>query len=991
MRVHGAVRVALVRALLAAVLLTLLPERSTADWVQTSGPRGGAISSLLTVSDGAGGTNLFAGQIYVWRSGDHGASWTRLTNGLTQPAAFDLLAVPSGSGGHNILVGTGGGVFRSADQGGSWSSSNIGIANLSIYSLESGPNGSGGTNLYAGAGGLVGKVFRSTDNGATWSEASSGLPVGQTNVEDLITAPSGAVLAATGNGIYRSTDFGASWTRVFTLFGLSLARHGSTLYAGTSNGVYRSTNDGASWMPINSGMTFNWVYALAAVPNGSGVVLFANQMRSIDDGITWTSVANGLTSPSIQAFAFASNASGGTDVFAGTGRGVFRTSDFGNSWTDVSFIYSQVQAVESTPSGVLLAGTETVLHRSTDAGVTWIDPGSGTTALDFAVNLHSPSGTSIFAGNSPAGIYKSTNDGVTWDQSSNGLDDFDVNSMGAIPNGSGGTNLLAGTATELFISTNDGGFWQKANLQTLALDYTVTPNGSGGHDVWAAGYGGVWLSTNYGTAWTPRSSGIAGFIVQGIAATSSGANLFAGGDPFGIYRSTNSGATWSPANNGITDLRITTVFSPDGTNLFAAGAGGVYLSTDHGNSWTSVSTGLTTGVYQLAASADGTTLLAGTTGLGVWKRPLSEMISGGPPPPPPPPAPIIASFTPASGSAGTVVTILGNHFTGASAVTFNLVASSFTVVSATEVRATVPSGASTGRIRVTTTAGTGTGATDFSVTAPPPPATYTFTPPHDAWVRSSSPSSNFGSRPELSVRRNSPTMRSYLKFVVSGVTGTVQAARLRLRVTDAGPDGGFVYSVSNNFKNTSTPWTESGLTWNNAPTLGSNRGYAGTATANAWLEVDVTAAVSGNGTFSFAVSGGSNNQVDYSSSEGTFPPQLVVVSTGSVAPLTESPPQAGMAAVPPTELALHANYPNPFDVGTTIRYALPQTMPVRLVIYDITGRAVRTLVDGTEAAGERRATWDGRDATGSRVRAGIYLCRLEAAGARLTRKISVMR
>jgi hypothetical protein len=43
-----------------------------------------------------------------------------------------------------------------------------------------------------------------------------------------------------------------------------------------------------------------------------------------------------------------------------------------------------------------------------------------------------------------------------------------------------------------------------------------------------------------------------------------------------------------------------------------------------------VSTGLTTGVFSLAVSADGSTLIAGTTGFGVWKRPLSEMI-GGPP------------------------------------------------------------------------------------------------------------------------------------------------------------------------------------------------------------------------------------------------------------------------------------------------------------------------------------------------------------------------
>jgi hypothetical protein len=67
-------------------------------------------------------------------------------------------------------------------------------------------------------------------------------------------------------------------------------------------------------------------------------------------------------------------------------------------------------------------------------------------------------------------------------------DQFDAGAGGLCSsfNGSGGTNILAGTYSELFISMNDGGHWQPANLQTLTLDYAVTPNG-----IFAAGFGGV--------------------------------------------------------------------------------------------------------------------------------------------------------------------------------------------------------------------------------------------------------------------------------------------------------------------------------------------------------------------------------------------------------------------------------------------------------------------------------------------------------------------
>lgn len=81
------------------------------------------------------------------------------------------------------------------------------------------------------------------------------------------------------------------------------------------------------------------------------------------------------------------------------------------------------------------------------------------------------------------------------------------------------------------------------------------------------------------------------------------------------------------------------------------------------------------------------------------------------------PAPIVTSFTPLLGGIGTVVSITGTNFTGATSVTFNNVAAiSYTVNSATSITATVPVGATTGLVGVYTAAGSNSGPVNFTIT-----------------------------------------------------------------------------------------------------------------------------------------------------------------------------------------------------------------------------------------------------------------------------------
>ncbi len=139
----------------------------------------------------------------------------------------------------------------------------------------------------------------------------------------------------------------------------------------------------------------------------------------------------------------------------------------------------------------------------------------------------------------------------------------------------------------------------------------------------------------------------------------------------------------------------------------------------------------------------------------------------------------------------------------------------------------------------------------------------------DAYVAAAKPNTNYGGSSVLKVRDK--VYRSFVKFAVTGLSGPASSARLRLWVTNPSTAGGGVYKVSNS-------WTQSTITWNNAPTIGSSPRLAklGTTTTGTWVEVDVTSAITGNGSFTFRISGGNTNQAEYSTRETSKDPVLIV-------------------------------------------------------------------------------------------------------------------
>jgi len=163
--------------------------------------------------------------------------------------------------------------------------------------------------------------------------------------------------------------------------------------------------------------------------------------------------------------------------------------------------------------------------------------------------------------------------------------------------------------------------------------------------------------------------------------------------------------------------------------------------------------------------------------------------------------------------------------------------------------------------RTPTATGTSTGGSAF-----------TFIPLADAYVNDSSPTSNYGSSTTLRADA-SPDVHSYLRFNVQGLSGTVTQATLRVYANSSSSLGCTANRVSDN------TWSEATLNYNNAPVVGGALGSSGAFGAGVWINIDVTAYITGNGTYNLALTTASSTAVSLASREaGANAPQLIVTT-----------------------------------------------------------------------------------------------------------------
>lgn len=265
------------------------------------------------------------------------------------------------------------------------------------------------------------------------------------------------------------------------------------------------------------------------------------------------------------------------------------------------------------------------VYRSTDSGTSWtaVNTGLTTTDEDGATNVYALAvyETNLFAGTND-GVFRSTDNGQSWNKMSISVTNGNVSALAMEYN-----IILAGISDRVFSNDLYGiEDWTEGGSVGGSVTALVGPPDT----LWVGSYGGgVFFSTNTGYNEHAMNTGLTDKRVTALVI--SGTNLFAGTLGGGVFLSPNNGTNWTAVDSGLTDLNVNTL-AVAGTNIFVGTEfGGVFLSTNNGARWTALNTGFGTSytpnynVFSLAAL--GSNLFAGTWG-GMWRRPLSEMITG---------------------------------------------------------------------------------------------------------------------------------------------------------------------------------------------------------------------------------------------------------------------------------------------------------------------------------------------------------------------------
>jgi photosystem II stability/assembly factor-like uncharacterized protein len=356
------------------------------------------------------------------------------------------LFIPSEANKSKIYLGTTNGIFVSTDDGVTWKRKNADLNHAIVRNIVSLPSVSGTPLLFAGIFG--GGIMRSADNGKTWSLANNGMS--SPYVVSLAADRTENILyAGTAYTLFRSVDRGQSWSELFKLDSSMILRPGryrnssheitvrfspvkstNVLLNSSAAGMWLSTNGGGTWskitlpIQIDSGLVPE---SIEFDPADASTIYFTNSgvFKSTDAGVSWTDISSNLPK---QAFNPVSqktdnvislsptiNPKNTKEMFVATafmqGDGlpfrVFKTTNGGGSWDPMSSLIPAYDLLYDRLDPLrVVAGGPSGVFRTLNGGSTWKRITDSLSTLRFYLLGEHPSNNNIFYTGSEHGTYR---------------------------------------------------------------------------------------------------------------------------------------------------------------------------------------------------------------------------------------------------------------------------------------------------------------------------------------------------------------------------------------------------------------------------------------------------------------------------------------------------------------------------------------------------------------------------------------------------------
>ncbi|MEW6731420.1 MAG: IPT/TIG domain-containing protein [Acidobacteriota bacterium] len=583
-------------------------------------------------------------------------------------------------------------------------------------------------------------IFRSTDGGATWAAIARPQASGFGNICQCFYDNVIAVSPTSSNRLFFGAVNFQRYTRtIFSEIWEDLSQSGlmhpdfhaivfdpsnsDRMIVGNDGGIWLSSDGGDTWSNINGNLAITQFEYIAIHPTDATFVMGGTQDNGtlirtttpifVPESKTWTHSQDGdggavlvdFNNPSTLYHTFPRVSFERSD----NGGSTWLTKRTGLNTNDRTLFYSPI-AMDPSNSSTLYFGTFR-LNRSTNRGDNWaaisgdLTNGGAISAIAVAPN----SSQTIYVGTSDGNIQVSTNGGTTFNLRVTGLPARYVTRIAVDPTNSqhAYASLSGFGSGHVFETTNSGTNWTNisGNLPDIPVNALVIDSSAAnrlfiGTDI------GVFVTSDGGVTWFELSTGLPNSAVFDLKLNNTTQSLFAATHGRGVFKLNQNGSP--PSISGFSPLAVLPfqTLTINGSNLLSVESVAINGTRV---SFTANSVGTQITVFLPLGITSGPITVRNANGTGTSADHLYVGAPGS--------APAISSFSPTRGPRGSLVTIHGTNFSAlGTQVRFNGVnAGLVTFLSNNRIQVTVPSGATSGPITVTTANGTATSSSNFTV------------------------------------------------------------------------------------------------------------------------------------------------------------------------------------------------------------------------------------------------------------------------------------